>query len=77
MFHFQASDSTRKTRWDCFLANPGSIRSRSLSLPRSRALAGSILSRSPSLPRFRALAGSTRTQSLSEASAGSIKRYFD
>ena len=73
MFHFQTSDSTRKTRWDRFLANPGSIRSRSLSLPRSRAPAGSIRSRSLSLPRRRTSAGSTRTQSLFEASAGSIR----
>ena len=56
MFHFQATDSTCKTRWDRFLANPGSIRSRSLSLP-----------------HFKTLVCSTRTQSLSEASAGSIR----
>ena len=86
MLHFQASDSSRETRWDHFLANTGSISSRSLSLPRSRASAGSF--RSPLkrthdeafekyglFPCSGVSAGSSRSRSLSPpysmASAGS------
>ena len=76
LFHFETSNSTRKTRWDRFLVNPGSIRSRSVSLPHSRAPAGSIRSWSLSLPRLRTSAGSTRTQALSEALAGSIRSPY-